>query len=719
MAVDVEPSVASPRAGSSGRRVLVSTNVSVAIALAIAIVVVAQMMAFRSGLSWDMTSTGVNSLSPSTESLLRGIEQRIRLVSLYFETDRELPDQKRYRKTARDLIERFESVNRSRISSEWINPLKDNEKMRALLARLAEKPSFKDEIGAYAERIDAYRKGLDAQLQELVQSELKQISSIGSAFGKSAEAGSLVNVESLLMQWGGDLQRMRESVDAAMGDESPQYSMAVNELRNTYSTFQDALNNIVAYGRQELARSPSMPEGQRTFLSQAATRYAPVIAAIETENNKLQALEPLEFDKLVQQIGPRGLRNPLLVETDDTARVVEFAAMWPPVDPQDEGRGDIPFERRAFRGEEKLTAAILRITNKEQTAIVFVRYAGPSLFLGNPMQNGSPPYRQMKQHLEDANFVVQEWDLATSDTPPEIKPAPTRTIYVVLQPHGPPSPVPGMPPQGPQFGPKNLEAVKTAIGDDGRVLFIAGWQPGPGNLAASYQYRRYLQDTWGIDVNASALLIETVNTAPGQYNVVRRDFHSMRDVELSDHDIVRNLRDQRFAFPSCAYLDTLRKKEDVTYMPLVTQPAKDGVWAVYSLQAYGDQMVDRGYLTKLEHDKEGPFVLALAAQRGDAKVVVVSSRGFAVDGNAFAMAMVRTPSGFGIRHANPGNVALFVNSLHWLNDNTQFMNIGKPIDSAVLNVERSTVKKVQALTVFVWPFLALCCGGVVWWVRRR
>ena len=73
-----------------------------------------------------------------------------------------------------------------------------------------------------------------------------------------------------------------------------------------------------------------------------------------------------------------------------------------------------------------------------------------------------------------------------------------------------------------------------------------------------------------------------------------------------------------------------------------------------------------------------------------------------------------------MRSRNPGNVTLLINSLHWLNDNTEFMNIGKPVEAAVLEIpSESTVKAVQALTIFVWPMLALVCGGVAWWIRRR
>ena len=74
--------------------------------------------------------------------------------------------------------------------------------------------------------------------------------------------------------------------------------------------------------------------------------------------------------------------------------------------------GRAGFDRRAFKGEEKLTSAILRATHKEQTAVVFTRYGGTPLFLGRFMPGQPPaPYTSMKQQLEDANFIVEEWDV--------------------------------------------------------------------------------------------------------------------------------------------------------------------------------------------------------------------------------------------------------------------------------------------------------------------
>ena len=239
-------------------------------------------------------------------------------------------------------------------------------------------------------------------------------------------------------------------------------------------------------------------------------------------------------------------------------------------------------------------------------------------------------------------------------------------------------------------------------------------------IPATYEYGEYLKDTWGINVDNSALLIQTTSFAPGKYNVTRRDFFNLQELEVTDHDIVGSLQTMRVSFPWCAPLEVVENlPEGVEVSRLITQPFRDGLWGVKNLQKYEEQLRNRDYMTRVEEDLVGPFDLAMAARRDDGKVVVISSREFAVDQVAFAREMMLTAQGFTVRSRNPGNVTLLVNSLHWLNDNTDFMNIGKPIDAAVLEVDQSAVRTVQVLTVVVWPVLAACCGVVAWWIRRR
>ena len=720
MVVD-NKTTAPPTSASAGKRVLVGTNVAVATALVVGIVVVLQLIAYNTPARYDMTSSGVNSLSEGTENLLSGLDQNVRLTSLYFETDREEEDQQRYRRGAQDLLELYEATNRSKVQAEWVNPLKDHEKYQKLVARLREKPTFAEGIAAHQARIDAYKNDLDGQMRALLQSELSSAAEAAvGAIGGTQQATPVDQVEMTLRRLDAQLQATREAVDSLTTPANPQLAAAVDELRSLYREMADWLKRISDFGTDIATRSPDLPQAGAKFLRETANRCADVVAAIEAETTALQELEPLEIDDLLRQLSPTS--NAIVVDTDADAMVVDYSSVWPALDQR--GGARVPFEGRAFKGEEKLTAAILRATHKEQTAVVFVRYGGQPLFFGGFMPGQPPaPYRDMKAQLEDANFVVEEWDLKSSETPPDIDPVPTRTIFVVLKPEPPRRGPMGQPSQEPPFGESHRRALLSLLGDNARALFIAGWAPGPfGPIPSTYEYADYLKDTWGITVDTSALLIETVNFAPGKYQVVARgrEFLNMDGLEIAKHPIVSGPQAAQITFPVCAPLELADPPpEGVEIERLVTLPKRDGIWGVRNLQAYQAQLDNRDYLTKEEDDLEGPFDLAAATTKGDAKIVVISSNGFATDAVAFARSLGLTAHGFAVRSVNPGNVTLLINSLHWLNDNTQFMDIGKVIDAAVLEIPKSsTVRTVQALTIFIWPVLALACGGVAWWVRR-
>ena len=155
---------------AAGRRLLVGTNVAAGIVLVAGIVVVVQAIAFQAAPRWDMTSSRVNSLSEGTENLLRGLDSNIRLTSLYFESDLDEEDQQRYRTAAKNLIDLYESSRRTKITTDWINPLnkKDTKKLQSLKARLLEKTKFKKEIEPYRARIEAYQSedvGIEDQIR--------------------------------------------------------------------------------------------------------------------------------------------------------------------------------------------------------------------------------------------------------------------------------------------------------------------------------------------------------------------------------------------------------------------------------------------------------------------------------------------------------------------------------------------------------------------------
>ncbi len=719
MAVDAKGKHPAPT--SAGRRMMMGTNVFISVALVVGIVVVLQALAFEYTWRADMTSSSINSLSEGTENLVSTLESNVTLTSLYFETDRETEDQPRYRRAIDDLLDLYEAGNRSKVKSQWINPLKDHEKYKNLVARLRESPAFQGEIAQYKDRITAYTQegvGLDARLKALIAGELQQIRALGGPMSDDATKVTIAPVEMLLQRWDDELRATREAVDKLTSVAGPQYTAASNELKSMYRSLSESLKNIAAHGAEEVRRKPTLAPAAIEYLSQCGQRYADVSGTIERESEALQSLERPKLDDILTEIRPQN--NAVLVETTEGVEIVDFSTAWPALDPNAGMNAD--FFNRAFKGEEQLTAAILRATHKEQTAVIFVRYGGTPLFMG-AMVPGQPPspYRMMKEQMEVANFLIKEWDLKTSDTPPAIDPPPTRSIYVVLKPVPPQRGPMGQPSQEPPFSDGHRQALLRTMGDSGRALFIAGWAPGPfGPIPGAYEYGDYLKSTWGIDIDTSALLIRLGTIAPGRYYPTQRDFFALREVELSGHDIVSGPQ-MPFAFPWCAPLSLAETPpEGVELSALVTQPARDGVWGVHNIQDYEAQLGEKKYMTRLEEDLEGPFMLAAAAAKGDAKVVVVSSRGFAEDGTAFARGIVAVGGGIQLRTLNPGNPTLLINSLHWLNDNTDFLNVGRPIDLSVLTIDRpSTITMIQVLTIVVWPALALVGGGAVWWVRRR
>jgi hypothetical protein len=699
------------------RRLKVGANVLVAIVLVAAVVGVLQAIAYSLPTARvDMTSSRINSLSDGTINLLRTLDQNVTLTSLYFKTDLEEEDQQVYRRAVDDLLRLYDSTGRARVRSEWVNPLSDHEKMKELERRLRGKERFNKELEPYVAAIEKYQTELDGAMRTLMQQEAELIGGMTGPLAQANARAALGQIDAVLQRWMRELEAAREQVDALIGAASPQYAAAVNVLTTVYRDFSKTLKDITQYGRAQVQQGADLPAEAIDYLNGAGGRFATVVRDVEEQTTQLQSLEPLQVEDLLRKLAPNS--NAIVVETDEDATVLDFQAVWPTL-PDRQGRRA---SDRAFRGEATVTSAILRATHKEQTAAVFVRYGGPSLFMGGAMPGQPPaPLSQMKGQLEDANFIVREWDLKADEEMPEIEPEPTRTIFVVFKPNEPERDPMGRPSPEPPFSDAQREALLKAMGEAPRALFVAGWYPGPfGPIPGSYEYREYLSDTWGIQVD-TRLLIQTVSRKPGEYGIARRDFYNMDELEVSDHPIVGGPVANLLSFPWCTPL-TLADPgpEGVEYEELVIHPKRDGVWAIQNIMAYQEQLDTDGYMHLVEGDREGPFTLAVAAHKGEAKIVVVSSRDFAVDGVAFAQEMAVTSQGFTIRLRNPGNISLLTNSLHWLNDNTEIMDIGQAIDTSVLAVRNpSTVRAVQVFSIFVWPALALGLGGVAWWVRRR
>lgn len=701
---------------SEGRRVVVGINVGLMIVLAVALVAGLQWIGYAystNATRLDLTSSGVNSLSDGTVKLLAGLDRNVRITSTYFTTDLEDEDQARYRATVDDLIDLYRVSNRSKIVTETINPLQDHEKRKAMVDRLARMERFDKQAESYREVINTFQDAVAPEIGELVGGELARLEAFGAL--ADTDARLISQVRQLCERIQQDMVITSREITDAQASETPAYGAATTIIRQVYTQVTQMLTSIGDVGTQVAASPGQLSPPVEEFFSGAAERYQPLLDDLKQHQEKLGTLPQLELEDILRQLGP--MANAVLVETDKDARIVDFRSMWPASDPNNSRAA---FKDRRFAGEQKLTAAILQLTQEQQPAVVFVRFGGTPLLMGGFMPGQPPaPYAQMKGFLEDVNFSVHEWDLSTQEEMPGIDPEPSRVIFVVFPPVQPPPTQMGQPPQQPPFTDADLAKLTSAMGQNGRALFLAGYSMGQFGMAAPYAYNEYLKENWGLELVADRLLLRAARVGPEKYQFQQAPI-LLDHVEFSNHPVVESLGRMRCILPfACPVTLHSPAPEGVTVERLAWIPRTEGLWAIkdvnYYVQQQGNEFIVRG-----EEDHEGEFTVAAAASSGDAKIIFVSSAEFATDRTALATEMVLTSRGLSFRERNPGNVAWFINSLHWLNDNTEWMDLGTPVDESTLAVESNSTAMsfVRVLAWFIWPGVAFVSGVIVWWVRR-
>ncbi|MBN1344118.1 MAG: Gldg family protein [Phycisphaerae bacterium] len=725
-----------------GRQWIVGANVLVVVVLSVGLLVFANYLAFRFNSKSDWTSTGVNSIGEQTQKLLDGLDQEVTLTSLYqtFQDPTYDAEARKFRTAVDDMLQLYQTERPSKINVASINPAKDRDKILALVDRLRKKTAYQGEAKKHKALIETFTNKLSGEIGQLLANEKKVLQ---EHLDKSAELGSvreygiiLRNCQILAQQ----ADRVKEDVAALTGDELPKYTAAVDAIKGYYEQLKAALTeggkwmaDVDNWAKRNKIAKPA----DAAFFTDAPKRYAKLIDEVGKELDKAKDLPKLKLEDLDREVRP----DTIIVETSAEARVLSFDDVWPPRERgqfgQPQGSG---FDSRKNAGELQISSAVLQLTQKEKTAVIFVRHGGQPLFFGGFMMGGrQAPYAAAKERLERANFIVKEWDVGAKKEPPEFEDGekPTRTIWVLLKPEAQ-EPPPGMPPQMRQrpkmFGPPEREAVERAMGENPRVLVISGWirpqQQMPMMMAPppSYEYNDWLKDKWGVEVQYGYPVLEWTSFEPGKM-VPRGDPTSIsRHYELTEQMIVEPLRSLKAVFPDAAPIKKQEKLPDgETIEELVVVPNRDDVWAESDFQGLVQEFQQKQSTSKGKMDVSGPFPIAIAAEKTQdgkvvSKMVLISSLRFAMDAVAQQMAVMRQADRLVMALNNPGNMDLFVNSIHWLNDNAGM--IGKGIESRdiprLYKLEPGTGQTIaKALAVAIWPAMALVAGLAVWFVRRR
>jgi hypothetical protein len=718
------------------RRLVYGLNVALQIVLLIVAVIGVIWISQQYRRQIDVTRTGVNSLSPRTKQLLRGLDQDVRITAVYTVLSEYDKAAQKRQDAVQDLLKLYESAGRGKVTGYLVDPMKSSAPVKTLLQRLKDKPAYKDQAVEHQAVLEAFPE-LSTRITDLINARI-------------AEAEQLMQLEpnlqsTVLAEVVQELQRLLDRTDVANRDirdlqarEIPRYGDAVERARSHLEVVSSYFKAVQDWVRNKAATTQGLSQAALDLLNRSSDAFATLLGDIDALAEQARGLERVELETLSNQLNRWDTAPPIIVETDQKAELLPFSEVWPfPPGAMPRPTAD----DRQFKGEQAISSAILKLTQTEKTAVVFVRYGGESpiipdfsrMQMMNMRQLPRAPFGLLNDLLEKQNFVTEDWDVKTQKTPPEVEDA-ARTVYVILPPEPPQQQDPRRPPPEPGMSPEDVQIVTDAVEQAGMAIFLATWRPSmspmPGAPGGAYEYADYLKSTWGVDVLHDYLVLPFAPSRedPKLFVPTRQTQRALIDnaLRMTDQEIAAPLQAAPAGFEAVCplKLDREQTPEGVDVEPVVLVEETDDVWAMSDLSHLNEDFRRQRGTRPRPEDLRAPFPVAAAAthEGKDQRVVVFGSATFAANNLLEMGGLVLGGGGLQTYTAYPANSDLFINSLHWLTRDAERISVG---------AQRTDVPRLDALKddawlqfwkvflVGIWPATALIIGGGVWLIRRR
>ncbi len=722
---------AEPRAAMQ-RRILYGANVALNIVLAVIALALAVWGAGQIGGRWDLSSSRANSLSERTTRLLGSLDTDIRITALYTTALKEVRKfADKHKQVVEDLLDLYETAGGGHVTVESIDPARNAQAVKELIERLADKPEYKDEAEPHRKALEGF-EDLVQRIQATVQSEVAQLEEFAKNDPKLNRQREVAIIARNFRTLADESQALLEEYAELMGGDLPRYGQAVQRARDYLTRVQQALKSASEWLSSKGTALPDLPPDAQQFFAEAPQRYEALLRQVEQKLEQLKDLKRVKLEELYDQLR-RG--QTIVVETPEKAEVLSYEDVWPfrPADAPPAADGD----PRQFAGEQAVSSAILKLVQKQRTAVVFVRYGGSSLLEPdmtnfNPMQPPPrPPYARMAEILEKQNFLTAEWDLQKQDDPPTVEGA-ARYVYVVFPPRQPPRPNPMQPAPTPPISEDKKQKIYDAVGKSGMAIFLAPWEPANSfiPMARAYDFADYLKSDWGVEVKYTLLVLEfTPNPdREGLWVPSNRPptVVTTRVFRFTDHPIARPLRSLPAGLFNVAPLLTVaddKMPEGVTVEPVAETRDTENIWAVSDISRI-QQDLEKNFGTKPRpEDLRPPFALALAVQRGEhQRLVVFGSERFFSDDVLNLSDLLLTGGGLVAAQRYPANSELLLNAIYWVTNDADRIAVGPRSGDVprLEDLEEGPVLKFwRVFLVGIWPGLALLAGIGVALLRRR
>ncbi|MGE5607816.1 MAG: Gldg family protein, partial [Bacillota bacterium] len=326
----------------------------------------------------DLTRSRLYSLKPQTLNVIQNNQVPVKIISLYTRTKPQQLDSDEMEEEdaapvdrvqpVADLLEEYKRKGKN-IDIETIDPVEQPTKVDQLIEEVTWK--YGGEVKKYKAVMDDYPAIYD-QLSKMAADEsdkvnklpLKKITSQDLAVTAVVTIATVRNLPKYL-------EDTHKAVDKALKQRPPDYKGGVETLERDMAELLLNLGKILEdFGRQK--DDAKVPQEIRTYMAESLPRYEAMQKLAQNLTKRISELGKLKLDDLKQSLKAK---NTILVMGPDDMRVLPFDRVW---EKPDEMRGFSPDGKvkRRFAGERQVTSALLALTNKGKSKVVFIRPGG-------------------------------------------------------------------------------------------------------------------------------------------------------------------------------------------------------------------------------------------------------------------------------------------------------------------------------------------------------
>lgn len=353
--------------------------------------------------------------------------------------------------------------------------------------------------------------------------------------------------------------------------------------------------------------------------------------------------------------------------------------------------GPLPGAERIFVGEEKITSAILSVSEDERPVVYMVTghcEMGPS-------GSETEALGGFAKELERNNYRVETLDISVEKQVPA-----DAAVVVIAGPKGP-------------FSDEETAALRAWLNGGGRLLLMALPAAARGNLAGLGT----LLEEFNAVVDADEVAVEVYREVAtgqeiGNLEVILRRYgeHPITRGMAAVNAVIRDASPIREARPESVAVPGRP-------MPVRTTPYKVTPLLMTTERSWGEtDLAASPVKFDAGTDSAGPMNLAVAVERREAQSNVAAENA----GPRLVVVGSTTMAFDGYMDRYMGNRTFLMNAVNWLAEREERLGIPpRRGERRELAASPTALKTIFFIAVVAMPLAALACGGAVWWLRRR